>query len=106
MVRKDIHYDSPIDGRPITSERARADDLARSNCIPYDPGMKQDAACRRAEADAALERRIDDTVEAEIEKMPSEKRERLQRELDGGMEVEPLRLTPGVKPLRVTTGHA
>lgn len=106
MVRKDIHYDSPIDGRPITNARARANDLARSNCIPYDPGMKQDAARRRDEADAALERNIDNTVEAEIGKMSSEKREKLQRELDGGMGIESVRTSPNVKPLKVDISHA
>ncbi len=38
MVRSDIQpYKSPIDGRMITSASQRRDDLARNNCVPYEP---------------------------------------------------------------------
>jgi len=38
MVRSDIEpYASPIDGRMITSRTQRRDDLARNNCVPYEP---------------------------------------------------------------------
>jgi hypothetical protein len=38
MVRSDIEpYKSPIDGRLIGSRSARREDLARNNCVPYEP---------------------------------------------------------------------
>lgn len=38
MVRSDIEpYASPIDGRMITSRSERREDLARNNCVPYEP---------------------------------------------------------------------
>jgi hypothetical protein len=38
MIRSDIQpYKSPIDGRLITSASERRDDLARNNCVPYEP---------------------------------------------------------------------
>jgi len=37
-VRSDIQpYKSPIDGRMITTASERRDDLARNNCVPYEP---------------------------------------------------------------------
>lgn len=32
-------YQSPIDGRWITTRSERRDDLARNNCVPYEPSM-------------------------------------------------------------------
>jgi hypothetical protein len=32
-------YQSPIDGRWITSRSERRDDLARNNCVPYEESM-------------------------------------------------------------------
>lgn len=74
-------YQSPIDGRPITSKRKRLDDMARSNCIEYDPGMLQDNNERIKRQEAELDKKIDSTVEKEIMNMSSEKRERLAHEL-------------------------
>lgn len=41
MIVSDIpEYRSPIDGRPITSRSHRREDLARNNCVPYEPSLK------------------------------------------------------------------
>lgn len=101
FVQADICYDSPIDGRPITNKQARAEDLARSGCIPYDPEMKKDYQRRLAREEAALEAAVDQTVEAELAAMPSRKREKLEAELQGGMTAEMTRITPDVKPLKM-----
>ena len=95
FVARDICYDSPVDGRPITSKAARADDLARSNCIEYDPGMKQDRERRIAESDAKLDSSVERHVEEAFFKMPSAKREKLANELVAGATAEPVRLTAG-----------
>lgn len=99
FVQKDICYDSPIDGRPITSMRARRDDLARNNCVEYDPEIKKDYHARVEREQAKLEASIEATVEQEIEKMPARKRERLDAELRGGADVTPERRTAPFKSI-------
>ena len=94
MVKQDVRYDSPVTGAPITSERARREDLARHNCIEYEPGMRQDYERRVVEDERKLDKVVDATVEAEISRMPARKRERLEAELKGGSDVTVERLTP------------
>lgn len=36
-----IHYTSPIDGRPITTKQARINDLKANNCRPWE-GLEQE----------------------------------------------------------------
>lgn len=105
FVQPDICYDSPIDGRPITTKHARLDDLARHNCQPYDPEMKKDAARFRKASEHALEKAVDETVEAEFERMPIRKKEQLAAELEGGMTVEPMRTTAPAKPILTELHH-
>ena len=80
-VAQDVCYDSPIDGRPITSWEARKEDLKRNHCRPYDPEIKKDTMRLKKEADDKLDKSIEATVEAAIEKMPTKKRARLHSEL-------------------------
>lgn len=80
-VAEDVCYDSPIDGKPITSWAARQEDLARSGCQPYDPEMKTDMVRRRKAEDAALDQAVEATVEEAVEKMPTKKRGALMSEL-------------------------
>lgn len=49
-------YLSPVDGRPITSEKARLEDLRRNNCVPYEEGIRQDQErnARKAEQDTDM----------------------------------------------------
>ena len=103
-VKPDVHYESPIDGKPITSMAARKDDLARSGCIEYDPEMKTDYMRRIARNDADLEKAVSETVDREIANMPSRKREKLESEMAGGMDLTPERYTPSAKPI-VTEVH-
>ena len=90
-VQRECRYDSPIDGRAITSWKQRRDDLARNGCQEYDPEMKKDYHRRIERENASLERKIESTVEAEIETMGARKRERLQAELDSGVTAVPER---------------
>lgn len=86
-IPKDIRYDSPIDGRPITSEKARREDLARHNCRPYDPEQKKDYHRRIERDQQALDASIDDTIDREWGKMPTRKREQLAGELLNGADL-------------------
>lgn len=88
FVQRDICYDSPIDGRPITSKQARIEDLKRSECVEWDPEMRKDYARRREEAETRLDKALDETVEAAIEVMDVRKKEKLEQELRAGASVE------------------
>ena len=79
----DVRYDSPIDGRPITSQAARQDDLKRHDCIPYDPEIKKDAVRWQKERQDAFDAKVDQTVSTEIARMPSRKRQELVKEVVG-----------------------
>ena len=89
---QDICYDSPIDGRPITSMKARTEDLARSGCRPYDPDQKQDQQRRKIESQKALEKSIDTSVASSIANMPTKKRESLAVEMEHGATAEVVRI--------------
>lgn len=95
-VSADVCYDSPIDGRPITSHDAWREDLKRHDCVPYDPGMRQDYDRRQADSDARLEQSIDAHVEQAIMQMPTATRAKLYSELtEQGMTADVVRSTPG-----------
>lgn len=88
MVVADLPgYQSPVDGRWIEGRKARREDLARNNCVPYEPSMKADYMRRIETSGAEIDRKVDEHVEAEIAKMPARKRERLEAELRGGADV-------------------
>lgn len=102
FVQKNICYDSPIDGRPITSKQARQEDLARAGCVEYEAGMKQDYEQRIAESEKALETKVDSFVDQAVSAMPARKREKLTAEIQGGLEAEPVRITPHETSIRRT----
>jgi hypothetical protein len=85
-------YESPTTGRLIRNKRERIEDLAVSQCMEYDPGVKQDYDRKCKEEEIALDRAIDETVEKEFETMPLLKREQLAAELTAGADVETIRL--------------
>ena len=80
-VPEECRYDSPIDGTPITTYAARANDLARSGCRPYDPGMRQDHERRLAENEKALDQSIHESVERSVAKMNTKQRGQLWNEM-------------------------
>lgn len=77
----DVCYDSPIDGKPITSHAARREDMQRHDCIEYDPEMKTDALRRQQESEQALDASIEQTVYREVAKLPKVKKDRLIKEV-------------------------
>lgn len=93
FVQRDICYDSPIDGRPITNKQARIEDLKRNGCVEYDPEMRKDHERARQDADQRLDRAIEETVEAAVAVMDVRKQEKLAEELRGGASVEVTRPT-------------
>lgn len=91
-VQADISYESPTTGKMINSYRARAEDLAESNCVPYDPDQKQDHIRNIKEADERLENTIMKSVDKEIAALPAKKREKLNSEMESGATAEIVRL--------------
>ena len=87
FVAMDICYDSPIDGRPITSKAARIEDLKRNGCRPYEAGEKEEWIRRRQQEDKALEKKVGESVERWFETATSEKRERLAKEISAGADL-------------------
>ena len=85
-VGREVNFDSPIDGRPITSRKAWKEDMARNGCSEYDPGIKQDYIRRIKRDEEALDKSVDATVDAMIEKMPARKLEKLEGELRSGLD--------------------
>lgn len=99
FVREDVCYESPIDGRPITSHQQHVEDLARSDCVVYESGIKQDQDRNSRLREEALERSVDETVDREIAMMPAVKREKLVAELEGGLTATPERGTVPSRPI-------
>jgi putative FmdB family regulatory protein len=93
-IAADVCYDSPIDGRPITTQQARQEDLKRNNCSPYDPEQKTDYHRRIKQSEAELDKSIETHVEESIEKMSGRKRAELYSELtEQGKALEIVRST-------------
>jgi len=93
FVQADICYESPVTGEPITSRAKRIEDMAKHGCIEYDPCMKQDYQRRIAEDEAKVDKQVDATVDAMLEKMPARKKEQLVAELSSGVDIDPVRRT-------------
>jgi len=95
MVRGDLPgYESPTTGRWIEGRRARHEDLRQSNCRPYEDGEKEYHERARAQETAALERRIDESVEREFFTLPARKKELLEQEVLSGADCVVTRSTP------------
>jgi hypothetical protein len=93
IIKGEVGYESPTTGRAITSHKARREDLARSECIEYDPEMKTDQKRRIEAADAKLDKDFDKTIDKAIDSLPSDKRVRLENEMASGLDVEISRTT-------------
>lgn len=94
FIEADVHYTSPVDGREITSKKQHLEELARTDTIVYEPGIKQDQERNAAQREQHLERSVEHTVDEAITIMPAAKRERLAAELEGGLVAEVARITP------------
>jgi len=75
-------YESPTTGKWITSKTQRKEDMAVSNCVDYEPSLKDEQTKRIAREDAELEQKVDEHVEKTIYEMPTAKREKLASEVE------------------------
>lgn len=83
----DYNYDCPITGAHITSKHQHQENLKRHGCRVLETGEKDYNEKRRLEAEASIDKAIDQTVEKTIDLMPTDKREQLARELTRGADV-------------------
>ena len=81
-------YISPVSGKPITSYKERREDMAKHDCVDYEPSLKKHIKRDSEEAERKLEKAMDETVESEIMKMDSSKVEGLASELESGADCE------------------
>lgn len=81
-------YQSPITGEVIRTKRQRDNEMKEHGCVDYEPSIKTEADRRVKEDDRKLDKLIDETVDAQIEQMPSRKREKLFEELRSGADLE------------------
>lgn len=81
-------YRSPVDGRWVEGRRARREDLARNNCVPYEPSMKGEYMKRIEQDDEKVGREVEQAFDAEVAQMPARKKELLEQELRSGADLE------------------
>lgn len=74
-------YNCPVTGAWVGSKRQHRENLARQGCRVLESGEREINDKRREADDAALDAKIEATVEREIESYSSEKREKLYSEL-------------------------
>lgn len=86
-------YQSPIDGREISGRAARREDLLRNNCVEYEPSLKDHQMRAKAASEEKLESGVEETLNEQIVKMPSRKREILEQEIRAGADVDYQRAT-------------
>lgn len=70
-------YESPIDGRPVDGRKQRRNDLARSNCRPYEGREQESKQAARIRAD--LDRDADQIADRAAHRMWAEAPERLRK---------------------------
>lgn len=92
-VSMDICYRSPIDDRPITSKQARIEDLKRNQCREYDPTEKDAVIRNKAQAEAKLDRALDESVDATLSSWSPRKKELLEQEIRSGADAQIVRNT-------------
>lgn len=93
IIRPEFGYESPTTGNIITSDKARREDLAASGCIEYDPEMKTDQRRRIEAQDAKLDKEFDESIDKAIWALPADKKEKLEAEMSGGLDVDVVRTT-------------
>lgn len=77
-------YQCPVTGKHISSLREHRENLARTGCRVLETGEKELNEKRRKEADEAFDKKVEDTVEREIDSYSSHKKEQLHNELVNG----------------------
>ncbi len=82
IVKKSFDaYESPSSGEVVSNYAQRKEDLARTDCVEYDPEMKTEQMNNVKADDAKIDSLVDETVEREFAVMPAIKKEKLVNEM-------------------------
>lgn len=88
-------YESPVQpGKWIHGRRQHEEHLRETGCRILEPGEDKVYQRRLAREEAELEAKIEETADRFIAELPTEKRDRLAAEMDGGLAAEVVRSTP------------
>jgi len=80
-------YSCPITGKWIEGRRAHQENLKQHGCRVLEPGETDNVKRTQRQADEALDRSVESTVEQFVQTLPTHKRERLVAEVEGGLDV-------------------
>jgi len=84
-------YQSPIDGAAISTKKRRIEEMAKHDCVDYEPSLKLEADKRVKEDEIRMDKSVDKTVDKLWYSMTSQQRENLARELTSGADINYLR---------------
>lgn len=56
-------YQSPVDGKLVSGRKQRREDLKRTGCVEYDPGVRQDAERKRADNERQYQKQLAEATE-------------------------------------------
>ena len=80
-------YSCPITGKWIEGRKAHQENLKQHGCRVLEPGETDNVKRVQRQADEALDRSVESTVEQFVQTLPTHKRERLVAEVEGGLDV-------------------
>lgn len=90
-------YESPVvPGKIIEGRRAHEEHLRETGCRILEPGETDNYRKSTARADIELEEKLEATADEFIAKLPTDKRDRLAAEMDGGLDASVERSTPKI----------
>lgn len=83
-----VGYTCPITNEWIGSKQEHRNNLARHGCRLLEDGEHEDNTRKRQQANIELDKKIEESVERQIESMPTDKVERLAKEVQAGFDVQ------------------
>ncbi len=87
-------YSCPITGDWIEGRRQHEANLAKHGCRILESGEHEHRMARRKDDEALFDRRLEEDVSRKIDALPTEKRHRLEEEIDHGFSLDVTRSTP------------
>lgn len=87
-------YSCPVTGKWVEGRRAHIENLKQTGCRLREPGESADNARARKDADQALDRTFENSVEEAIYQLDTRKREQLTTEIQGGFDASIIRTSP------------
>jgi putative FmdB family regulatory protein len=79
-----VGYDCPVTGKWIGSKREHEENLKQQGCRVLETGEKEANERSRVKDEAAFEKKLEDSIERQIDQMSSTKKEQLANELING----------------------